>query len=170
MSIHCIAHQHREGGEIVHLKISHSEDLLWTTKTTALVNKAQKWLYFLRTLRRVNPSKHLLLSFYCCSIMNQQQASLKDILTSCCLQKIHNILKVSFLPANHLLQLWPSGKCNRSIKTHTRYMNSSFRKPLPYWTQTYHKHYSHSHNLWSAQYTVCMSTFLSSHLNCIQMQ
>ncbi len=40
----------------------------WTINITALVKKAQKRLYFLRMLRKVNLSQQLLLSFYRCSI------------------------------------------------------------------------------------------------------
>ncbi|KAI2667379.1 RNA-directed DNA polymerase from mobile element jockey [Labeo rohita] len=45
-----------------------SEDLLWTKNIMALVKKAQKRLYFLRMLRKVNLPQRLLVSFYSCSI------------------------------------------------------------------------------------------------------
>ncbi len=45
-----------------------SEELTWTINITALVKKAQKRLYFLRMVRKVNLSQQLLLSFYRCSI------------------------------------------------------------------------------------------------------
>ncbi len=45
-----------------------SEELTWRTNITALVKKAQERLYFLRMLRKLNPSQRLLLSFYRCSI------------------------------------------------------------------------------------------------------
>ncbi|KAF7668955.1 hypothetical protein LDENG_00267500 [Lucifuga dentata] len=45
-----------------------SQDLTWTPNITALVKKSQQRLYFLRTLRRMDLSQKLLLSFYHCSI------------------------------------------------------------------------------------------------------
>ena len=45
-----------------------SENLSWAINTTAIVKKAQQWLYFLRTLRKVNLSQQHLRSFYRCSI------------------------------------------------------------------------------------------------------
>ncbi len=45
-----------------------SEELTWTINIMALVKKAQKRLYFLRMLRKVNLSQQVLLSFYRCSI------------------------------------------------------------------------------------------------------
>ncbi len=45
-----------------------SEELTWTINITALVKKAQKRLYFLRMVRKVNLAQQLLLSFYRCSI------------------------------------------------------------------------------------------------------
>ncbi|KAL0150918.1 hypothetical protein M9458_053837 [Cirrhinus mrigala] len=45
-----------------------SEDLSWTKNIMALVKKAQKRLYFLRMLRKVNLPQRLLVSFYSCSI------------------------------------------------------------------------------------------------------
>ena len=45
-----------------------SQDLTWGTNTNALVKKAQQRLYFLRSLRKVNVSQDLLLSFYRCSV------------------------------------------------------------------------------------------------------
>ena len=41
-----------------------SEDLSWTINANMLVNKAQKRLYFLRMLRKLTLSQHLLLSYY----------------------------------------------------------------------------------------------------------
>ena len=43
-----------------------SENLSWTTNTTAIVKKAQQWLYFLCTIKRVKLSQHHLK--YHCSI------------------------------------------------------------------------------------------------------
>ena len=45
-----------------------SRDLKWGTNTSALVRKAHQRLYFLRSLRKVNVSQSLLLSFYRCSV------------------------------------------------------------------------------------------------------
>ncbi len=45
-----------------------SENLSWTTNTTAIVKKAQQRLYFLCTLKKVNLSQQHLTSFYRCSI------------------------------------------------------------------------------------------------------
>ena len=50
------------------LGIHISENLSWAINTTAIVKKAQQWLYFLRTLRKVNLSQQHLRSFYRCSI------------------------------------------------------------------------------------------------------
>ena len=65
-------------------------------------------------------------------IINQQLLSLDNIFTSCCLQKIHNILKDSFHPANRLFEMLPSCKGHRSIKDSS---TVSTPKPLPYLTQ-----------------------------------
>lgn len=125
-----------------------SEELTWTINITALVMKAQKRLYFLRMLRKINLSQRLKLSFYRCSIESiltygiviktaqnintkQQLPALDDIFTSPCLQKIHNILKDSYHPAHNLFELLPSGKCYRSIITRTtRFMNSFYPKSI----------------------------------------
>ncbi|XP_066531611.1 semaphorin-4A-like [Hoplias malabaricus] len=45
-----------------------SEDLTWTTNTTAVVRKAQQRLYFLRILRKNNLQEKLLVSYYRCAI------------------------------------------------------------------------------------------------------
>lgn len=45
-----------------------SQDLTWCFITTSQVKKAQRRLYFLRTLRKANLSKQLLVSFYRCSV------------------------------------------------------------------------------------------------------
>ena len=45
-----------------------SDDLTWSTNINSLVKKAQQRFYFLRTLRKVNLSQQLLVSFYRCSI------------------------------------------------------------------------------------------------------
>ena len=45
------------------LGIHISENLSWTINTTAIVKKAQQWLYFLRTLRKANLSPQHLRSF-----------------------------------------------------------------------------------------------------------
>ena len=68
---HNTTHKQREGGESVQLQIlGHTQKkkkkLSWATNTTAIVKKAQQWLYFLRTLRKANLSQNLR-SFYRCA-------------------------------------------------------------------------------------------------------
>lgn len=41
-----------------------AEDLSWTVNTNMLVKRAQKWLYFVKTLRKTNLSQQLLVSYY----------------------------------------------------------------------------------------------------------
>ena len=55
-------------GSFKFLGIYISEDLSWTINGNMLVKKAQKRLYFLRMLGKLNLSQHLLLSYYCSTI------------------------------------------------------------------------------------------------------
>ena len=65
------------------------------------------------------------------NIINQQPTSPDDIFTSCCLQKIHNILKDSFHPGRLLFEQLSSGKRYRSIKTRTTaFINSFYPKAI----------------------------------------
>ncbi|KAK0152049.1 hypothetical protein N1851_006575 [Merluccius polli] len=135
-----------------------SEDLKWSTNINSLVKKAQQWLYFLRTLRKVNLPQQLLVSFYRCSIDSvlthgiivwygnssvADKKALQRVINTA--QKITNthlpaleaiaptscILKDSSHPAHHLFAILPSGKHDRSIKVRTtRLINSSYTKAI----------------------------------------
>uniref|UniRef100_A0A672I8N9 Reverse transcriptase domain-containing protein n=2 Tax=Salarias fasciatus TaxID=181472 RepID=A0A672I8N9_SALFA len=52
-----------------------SDDLSWTTNTTALAKKAQQRLYFLRKLKRVSVPPPIMITFY--------RGTIESILTSC---------------------------------------------------------------------------------------
>lgn len=113
-----------------------SENLLWTTIKTAIVQKDQQ-------LEKVNLSQQHLRSFYCCCIesmhtydnltwygsssaadrkvlqrlikssqriTNQQLWSQDSIFISRCSQKMKNICKDSYHPTNHLFHQLPSWK------------------------------------------------------------
>ncbi len=117
-----------------------TEDLSWTTNTTAVVKTAQQRLHFPRILRENNLQDRLL-SFYRCStesvlyfcmvcqllqrVVNAAQKivscslpSVEDLFSSRCLSRAA-ALKDPSHPGHHLFELLPSGRCFRSIKSQT---------------------------------------------------
>lgn len=142
------------------LSLHLEEDLSWKANTTALVNKAQQRLHFLRILKKNN----MPLSFYWSSVESVLTYCISVWLTSCAagkrsalqrvintaqkivgrvllpleelyrsrsLRKTSGILKDTSHPAHHLFQLLPPGRRDKAIKSRTnRLRNRDYPKAI----------------------------------------